>query len=303
MPATGAAGGVVTQDGLPISAWVSGGSGPDVRWSLLSATLVAREESAQGQCHVLFGQLRADDIESGAITNSYPQFHLVRDAARFEPARPLECDFEDLLGLGYGFVYNADVSEGAQYPFFSTFLVPAGIEFDAIEISFGENPSVMLEPLFVDTVTAPELPSAEPIQDLPPVTGAPIELFGADQWSINVAGTTLVEGEGRGGLAGRCVLAFGTMTPSASNDPSSLTLFRPRMSVIANGILHWYESGSCDTTEAKALGYQYRPDFVIGRSAAFFDFAFVPEDREIEAITFDDDTLYSIAPVDAVLPP
>jgi len=275
-------------------------------WSVLSMELVAREAAEGGQCHLLFGIVQAQTAP-GIVTEGQPRFSLLTDQGRASRPALTDCQFEDALGRGYLFPYNAEVRQGAQYPFFMPFVVPTGATIEAVLTELGDDtPITQVKPRFADELGNPrdELRAAAPIQGSPPLTSGKIFVADAiDSWEITVAGSMIAEGRGRGELEGRCLVVFGTMTPVASQNPDSLTNFRPHLKVLANGIAHWWESGSCNTSEARSLGYDFRPDHVVGEQRLFFDYAFVPTEYEIEGAYFVEPPLYSVSPLDTVTPP
>lgn len=123
----------------------------------LVETGAARSNNEAGRCLVLLGTITPTVME-GLISNSFstPDMSMVVNGALVD-SDVNECDVSAIEAAGYGWILNADVTVGTEYPFYSEFFItsdPAEPQIVVLGSPTG-NDGLYFAPTILDAVPAP----------------------------------------------------------------------------------------------------------------------------------------------------
>ncbi len=132
-------------------------------WDGAVTGLVAVDRSPYGdepgQCFVLLGMLTPTVIEDGTVSDPFttPDFAVIA-AGHLVDSDSFSCDTTQVESAGYGWILDAEVTEGTEYPFYTAFFMtgkqPAEISV-LVAGDAGTNDAMYFEPLYLDTIPTP----------------------------------------------------------------------------------------------------------------------------------------------------
>lgn len=85
----------------------------------------ALDDKEKGQCVLLLGTLTPTSISGGVISSGFntPNFGAIADGAYID-STITECDDDGATKAGYGWILDAEVTEGTAYAFFTELFIP-----------------------------------------------------------------------------------------------------------------------------------------------------------------------------------
>ena len=262
-----------------------------------------------GTCLVLIGILTAVSNEDGVVTSGFstPEITLVTEG-RLNDGSVLDCDVNDIESLGYGWILDAEVTEGTSYPFYTEFFLPEGEEqLDLIILGPpSSNDSVYYAPTKLNEIppsTATIGPDPKTSREVLPIGDeSPFiyESFGTE-WVGVVDGLVETELHEWNDRAGTCLVLIGEMTPTIINEGIVTSGFdTPDVSIIVDGKLNYGGFSDCDTSILESFGYGWIVDaeVTVGTAYLFYSEFFIPEGNgQVELVIlgpayYDADALY-----------
>ncbi len=276
----------------------------------LIATDKSRYNKDDGNCLVLLGALTPTTIEDGAVTSGFnaPNVDLIA-GGRLIDDEVNECDTSAIEAAGYGWILDAEVTEGTTYPFYAEFFLPGDSAADIEVIVVGDpsgSDSLYYEPTILDTIPTPE---TEPTQsatngrEILPVGSAYGFAYSeyGNEWDGFVSGLIATDKSRYNKDDGNCLVLLGALTPTTIEDGAVTSGFNaPNVDLIAGGRLIDDEVNECDTSAIEAAGYGWILDAEVteGTTYPFYAEFFLPGDSaaDIEVIVVGDpsgsDSLY-----------
>jgi hypothetical protein len=263
------------------SAW-SGTIGGVVEVPVLGA-----DDSTGLRCFVVIGTLTPEAVE-GLVSDSwstpYVTLFVDGDEADLSDAT---CATGDLAAAGYRSMFEANVTLGTEFAFYTEFSLAASAG-DPQAVAVGQDDS---EWLFFDARLLDRAPPTEvgavgplPVDPAPVGDGTPgafvhADDYSGDGWSGSIVGLVEVPTDSAAELPGRCFVVIATLTADVAGSGVFTSPYAaPPIALIADGRLidDYY---GCSNVEAEAAGYRwfYDAEITPGTSVAVYATLLVPE--------------------------
>jgi hypothetical protein len=249
------------------------------------------DESAAIRCFAVIGTLTPTAF-GGVVSDSWstPYLTLFVDGDEAELSNAV-CATDELAASGYRSMFEANVTLGTDFAFFTEFSLPESAgDPQAVAVSTGPGTHGDAEWLFFDaTLLAAPAPvtlgavgplavDAAPISDGAPGAFTHTDDYTGDAWSGSILGLVEVPTDPAAALPGRCFAVIGTLTADAAGSGVFTSPYSaPTVSLIADGrlVADYY---GCSTSEAEAAGYRWFNDAEItpGTSISVYATLVVP---------------------------
>ncbi|HUF97383.1 MAG TPA: hypothetical protein VMM60_04580, partial [Ilumatobacter sp.] len=253
-------------------------------WSVTLDGLVDQQVDSftddRGVCYGVVGVATPVTI-TGLLSSGYdaPEIGIVADGRYFGGAFS-QCEDANGVLAGRDDLYEAAVTAGTQYPYYSQIFVPERFAGSIEAVLVGDAGFGGTAYAFAPTVVSP-----------PPVTPVPGNPVGGEQLPV---GTVVNLGDDGLGSAwdvvvrgliespptpeGRCLAIIGIATPTISDEPTAPGYTIPTMSIVVDGREVSETFGLCDLSAIEAAGYgdYFNADVAVGTPYAFYVSTLVP---------------------------
>ncbi len=132
-------------------------------WEGFVTTMVEVDRSPYtdelGRCLVLVGSLTPTAIEDGVVSDPFatPDFAVIA-GGRLVDSDSFSCDTDEVEAAGYGWILDAEVTQGTEYPFYTAIFM-AGEEPPDIAVvvvgDAGSDDALYFEPTYLDAIPTP----------------------------------------------------------------------------------------------------------------------------------------------------
>ena len=271
---------------------------------------------AVGTCYALVGIMSPTRIGDGSISEGYtaPSLGLVVDGVLVDQG--FDCDIGPVSDVGYGPLFDAQVTEGTDFAFYAAFLVEGDPASTPTAVSLGgsnDDEIIYFTADVISSAPVPDVQTGAGAGDVDDLLNAQFRYRGEFDdvtWDAQLVG--IVEGEKESYIdeSGSCLILLGSLTPTEIDGGQLSEGFdTPDFTVLAAGTQIDDES-NCDTETIEAAGYGrlYDAEVTLGTVYPFYAEFFIPEGATAESLIVGDPTedggarFYSIDLIDAVPP-
>lgn len=250
------------------------------------------DEAAAIRCFAVIGTLTPTAF-GGVVSDSWSTPYLTLfvggDEAELSNA---VCATDELAARGYRSMFEANVTLGTEFAFFTEFSLPESAgDPQAIAVSQGSPAQGDPEWVFFDATlldaaapatlgaVGPLAVEATPIGDGAPGAFTHIDDYTGDAWSGSILGLVEVPTDPAAQQPGRCFAVIGTLTADAAGAGALTSPYSaPSVALIADGrlVADYY---GCSTSAAESAGYRWFNDAEItpGTTIAVYAALMVPQ--------------------------
>ena len=266
------------------------------------ATGLSEYNDLAGQCFLVLGTLTPTSIEEGSVTSGFetPTVSVIAGGQQIQ-SEVNQCDTSTAKAAGYDWILNAEVTVGTTFPFYDEIFLPGQTTPDIEALVIGDpstTEALYYEPTILPETPTPNVSQSSAGRDLLPVGDVQQSSFAYEEaglvaWDGFIIGMVATGLSEYNDLAGQCFLVLGTLTPTSIEEGSVTSGFEtPTVSVIAGGQQIQSEVNQCDTSTAKAAGYDWilNAEVTVGTTFPFYDEIFLPGQTtpDIEALVIGD---------------
>ncbi len=261
-----------------------------------------------GACYLVLGTMSPTSIDEGNVTSGFdtPDISAVANGAIVDPGFS-DCEQDDAVAAGYSRIYDAEITAGSTYAFFSELYVEGDVPPELQAIVLGSANDDDARYYTVDILgsipPAPESVGVTGTGDNQPLIGATFtfQSFSDAVWQGELFGLLPVDTGRFNDEDGACYLVLGSIVPESLPEGFVTNSFStPDVGALAGGEFIDRGFSDCDDTAAIEAGYRPILDayVTVGTSFAFYTEIFIPASNgsPIESIIVgnatDDDALY-----------